>query len=44
MIESKQDYKERTGETSPDDADSLALCNFAKYFARQTSILDIFNK
>jgi hypothetical protein len=32
-IESKEDYKERTGETSPDDSDSLALCNFARYFA-----------
>lgn len=32
-IESKEDYKERTGETSPDEADSFALCNFARYFA-----------
>lgn len=43
-IESKQDYKERTGETSPDDSDSLALANFAKYFASQVSIIGIFNK
>lgn len=32
-IESKEDYKNRTGETSPDEADSFALCNFARYFA-----------
>lgn len=32
-IESKEDYKDRTGETSPDEADSFALCNFARYFA-----------
>lgn len=32
-IESKEDYKARTGETSPDEADSFALCNFARYFA-----------
>ncbi len=32
-IESKDDYKKRTGETSPDETDSLALANFARYFA-----------
>jgi hypothetical protein len=32
-VESKDDYKKRTGETSPDEADSLALANFARYFA-----------
>lgn len=40
-IESKEDYKTRTGETSPDEADSFALCNFARYFAiKPTSMLD----
>ncbi len=43
-VESKIDYKERTGETSPDEADSLALCNFGRYFAKQFSIMDILNK
>ncbi len=43
-IESKEDYKERTGETSPDEADSFALCNFARYFAvKPLTIIDIFN-
>jgi hypothetical protein len=32
-IESKEDYKKRTGEGSPDEADSLALANLARYFA-----------
>ena len=32
-IESKKQYKERTGESSPDDSDSMALANFARYFA-----------
>lgn len=32
-IESKEKYKQRTGENSPDEADSLALANFARYFA-----------
>ncbi len=31
-IESKEDFKNRTGETSPDEADSIALANFARYF------------
>lgn len=40
-IESKDDYKKRTGESSPDEADSLALANFAKYFAvKPTSVMD----
>jgi hypothetical protein len=33
QIESKKDYKARTGEGSPDEADSLALANLARYFA-----------
>ncbi len=44
-IESKEDYKKRTGETSPDEADSLALANFARYFAiKPESIIDLFNR
>ena len=40
-IESKEDYKKRTGEPSPDDSDSLALCNFARYFAlKSAGLLD----
>jgi phage terminase large subunit len=31
VIESKDDYKKRTGRKSPDDADSLALANFGRY-------------
>ena len=31
FIESKDDYKKRTGRKSPDDADSLALANFGMY-------------
>lgn len=31
QIESKDDYKKRTGRKSPDDADSLALANFGRY-------------
>lgn len=31
VIESKDDYKKRTGRESPDDADSLALANFGRY-------------
>lgn len=31
MIESKDDYKRRTGRRSPDHADSLALANFGRY-------------
>lgn len=30
-IESKEEYKKRTGRKSPDDADSLALANFGRY-------------
>ncbi|MBU2648531.1 hypothetical protein KKI24_27740 [bacterium] len=41
-IESKEDYKKRTGETSPDDSDSLALCNFGRYFARSFSSMSLF--
>jgi hypothetical protein len=43
-IESKEDYKKRTGETSPDEADSLALANFAKYFAVQESSYDFYTQ
>ena len=43
-IESKEQYKERTGETSPDDSDSLALCNFARYFASTVTMFDIMTK
>lgn len=31
LIESKDEYKKRTGRKSPDDADSLALANFGRY-------------
>jgi phage terminase large subunit len=31
FIESKDDYKKRTGRKSPDNADSLALANFGRY-------------
>ena len=31
VIESKDDYKKRTGRGSPDNADSLALANFGRY-------------
>jgi hypothetical protein len=31
LVESKDDYKKRTGRKSPDDADSLALANFGRY-------------
>lgn len=44
-VESKDDYKQRTGETSPDDSDSLALCNFGRHFATvDLSIIDIFRR
>lgn len=44
-VESKDDYKERTGETSPDDSDSLALCNFGRHFSVvDLSIVDIFKR
>ena len=43
-IESKETYKARTGESSPDDSDSLALANFARYFAlKPLSISDALN-
>jgi phage terminase large subunit len=32
IIESKEDYKARTGKPSPDEADSLAMANFARRF------------
>ncbi len=31
FIESKDEYKKRTGRKSPDDSDSLALANFGRY-------------
>lgn len=44
-IESKDEYKARTGELSPDESDSLALCNFARYFAIGTpNLLDVLIK
>jgi hypothetical protein len=43
-VESKEDYKARTGETSPDESDSIALANFARYFAiTPISIGEAFN-
>jgi len=33
QIESKDEYRARTGRSSPDDADSLALANYARYDA-----------
>lgn len=35
-IESKDDYKKRTSQESPDEADSLALANFGRHDALQT--------
>jgi len=32
IIESKDDYKSRTGLSSPDEADALALANFGRYY------------
>lgn len=32
QVESKDDYKDRTGGDSPDEADALALANFARYY------------
>lgn len=32
VIESKQDYKKRTGKPSPDESDSLAMANFVRRF------------
>lgn len=32
IVESKADYKKRTGKPSPDESDSLALANFARRF------------
>lgn len=32
IIESKDDYKARTGLSSPDEADALALANFGRYY------------
>lgn len=31
VIESKDEYKKRTGRTSPDASDSLALANYGRY-------------
>ena len=31
LVESKDDYKKRTGKNSPDYSDSLALCNLGRY-------------
>jgi len=35
LIESKDDYKSRTGKSSPDEADSLALANYGRYIFRK---------
>ena len=32
QVESKDDYKDRTGMDSPDEADALALANFGRYY------------
>ncbi len=39
QIESKKDYKKRTGKPSPDESDSLALANFARRFADYAAAL-----
>lgn len=36
VIESKDEYKARTGRESPDDADSLALANYGRYEASKS--------
>lgn len=41
LVESKEDYKKRTGKKSPDHADSLALANLAR---RYTSYNDYLKK
>lgn len=33
VIEDKERYKKRTGRSSPDEADSLALSNYARYYS-----------
>lgn len=38
IIESKEDYKKRTGLGSPDDADSLAIANLGRYAIAQGNI------
>ena len=35
IIESKDDYKARTGLSSPDEADALALANFGRYYGHK---------
>ena len=39
QIESKKDYKKRTGKPSPDESDSLALANFCRRFANYAEFL-----
>jgi len=38
VIESKDDYKKRTGRSSPDHSDSLALANFGRYDENRVGI------
>jgi hypothetical protein len=43
-IESKLDYKKRTGEGSPDEADSLALANVARYYSvKPFNVMDYYD-
>lgn len=35
-VESKDDYRKRTGRSSPDFADALALCNYGRYVTIET--------
>jgi hypothetical protein len=38
IIESKDDYKKRTGNSSPDNADSLALANLGRYVKKTVGV------
>lgn len=38
MIESKDEYKKRTGRPSPDHADSLALSNYGRYASKGSGV------
>lgn len=39
IVESKKDYKKRTGKSSPDESDSLAQANFARRFESSSNYL-----
>lgn len=39
IIESKDDYKKRTGNSSPDYSDSLALANLGRYFKKTYGLM-----